>query len=156
MNILKFKFFKRFFAASLFLSSVFLSVPAQATDSGDLLFHLVGAWNQDLEVFQTRADIGYSFWDDFSIGPVFEYNEYFYTPALGITWHLEPFEILVHSGPLFWRKSGISKNSYQVSIHANYMMQITTHFQFLVTAGVNLPERFFRGVPIGAGFRYWF
>lgn len=128
---------------------------AHATDAGDLIFHGVVGWNQDLKVVQTRAVLGYSFWNDFSMGPVFESNKYFYAPALGITWHLEPFEVLAHTGPLFWHKENVKKVSYQISVHANYMIQITTHFQFLLTAGINLPDKFFRGVPLGLGIRYW-
>lgn len=139
-----------------FLALCFCSAPLYAVDSGDIVLHASGGWNQDLEVFQGRTEASYSFWDDFSIGPVFEFNKFFYAPALGIKWHLEPFEILAHTGPLFWRRLDEKKTAIQVSIHANYLIQITTHFQFFVTAGVNLPERYFRGVPLGAGLRYWF
>ncbi|MEZ4814960.1 MAG: hypothetical protein R3A80_07120 [Bdellovibrionota bacterium] len=129
---------------------------ASAADSGDILIHATGGWNQDLELFQGRGEVAYSFWNDFSIGPVIEFNRYYYTPALGITWHLEPFEILAHTGPLFWEKDGNKRTTIQFSIHANYLMQITTHFQFFVSAGANLPDKYFRGVPLGAGLRYWF
>jgi hypothetical protein len=140
----------------LFVLAFFLVRPAHAIDSGDTVFHLTEAWNQDLKVFQTRVEAAHSFWDDFSVGPVFEFNRFFYAPGLGVTWHLEPFELLAHIGPLFWHKDGVKRLALQVSIHANYMLQITTHFQVLVTAGVNLPDKYFRGVPLGAGIRYWF
>ena len=127
-----------------------------ATDSGDVVFRAVGGWNQDLEVFQGRAEVAYAFWNDFSIGPVYEFNRYYTAPGLGITWHLEPFELLAHGGPLFWHKDQEKRTALQVSIHANYLIQLSTHIQFLVGAGINLPDKSFRGVPIGAGFRYWF
>ncbi len=127
-----------------------------AIDEGDLVLHASGGWNQDLELFQGRAEVAYSFWDNFSMGPAVEYNDFFYAPGFGITWHLEPFELLTHAGPLFWRKDGEKRTSFHISIHANYLIQITTHFQLFVTAGVNLPEKYFRGVPLGAGMRYWF
>lgn len=141
----------------LILVLTFLSASLSfATDSGDFLLHASGGWNQDLELFQGRTEIAYAFWDDFSIGPVLEYNALFYAPGFGVTWHLDPFELLTHAGPIFWRKNDEKRTSFHISIHANYMIQITTHFQFFVTAGVNLPEKYFRGVPLGAGLRYWF
>lgn len=139
-----------------FLLVFLLTCSAHAIDSGDFVFHSAGSWNQDLEVFQGRGEIAYAFWNDFSIGPVMEFNKFYYAPALGITWHLEPFELLAHAGPLFWRDKGEKRTSLQVSVHANYLIQITTHFQAMFTAGANLPEKYFRGVPIGAGLRYWF
>jgi hypothetical protein len=143
----------------LFKATVFFALGinlGKATDSGDVVFHLVGSWNQDLKVFQTRVNAGYAFWNDFSIGPVVEVNKYFYAPGLGVTWHLEPFEVLAAAGPLFWHKDDVKKTAIQVSVHANYLKQITTHFQILISAGVNLPDKFFRGVPVGLGVRYWF
>lgn len=133
-----------------------IAVPSFATDSGDLVLHASGGWNQDLKLLQGRAEVAYAFWNDFSIGPVLEYNNFFYAPGLGVTWHLEPFELLAHAGPLFWSKDNEKRTSFHVSIHANYLIQLTTHLQLFVSAGVNLPEKFFRGVTLGAGFRYWF
>ena len=127
-----------------------------AADRGDLLLHVVESWNQDLKVLQTRTVVAYAFWNDFSVGPVLEFNKYYYASGLGVTWHLEPFEILAHTGVLFWRRDGVSRTAFQVSVHANYLMQFTTHFQGLLSAGVNLPDKFFRGVPLGLGVRYWF
>lgn len=141
---------KKIILAFLLISS------AEAIDSGDFVFHSSGAWNQDLEVFQGRAEMAYSLWNDFSMGPVMEFNKFYYAPALGVTWHLEPFELLAHVGPLFWRDKGEKRTSFQISVHANYLLQVTTHWQLLFTAGANLPEKYFRGVPIGAGIRYWF
>ena len=139
-----------------FLISFFFSFFAFSIDQGDKTIHFVASWNQDLHVAQGRYQASYAFWDDFSAGPVFEHNQFFMAPALGVTWHLEPFEITTHAGPLFWKREGIKKTVFQISLHAQYLIQITTHFQALVSAGVNLPDQFFRGVPIGLGMRYWF
>ncbi len=141
---------------SLILFLFFSAKGLLAADSSDILIHAVGGWNQDLQVFQGRGNVAYAFWNDFSLGPVMEFNEFFKAPGLGLTWHLEPFELLVHGGPLFWSKEGEKKTSVHVSIHASYLLQFTTHFAGLLTAGVNLPEKYFRGVPLGAGLRYWF
>lgn len=128
----------------------------RAADEGDVLLHGVASWNQDLKVVQGRYSIGYAFWNDFSLGASYEHNGFFSAPGAGITWHLEPFEIVTHAGPLFWDKNGVKKTYYHISLHANYLTQITSHLQFLLSAGVNLPGKRFRGVPIGAGIRYWF
>ena len=128
----------------------------KAADEGDVLLHGVVSWNQDLKVVQGRYSVGYAFWNDFSLGASYEHNGFFAAPGAGITWHLEPFEIVTHAGPLFWEKKGVKKTYYHISLHANYLTQITSHLQVILSAGVNLPGKRFRGVPLGAGLRYWF
>ena len=139
---------------SIFFFLCFFS--AHAIDSGDVVLHASGGWNQNLKAVQGRVESAYSFFNDFSIGPAFEFNKYFYALGMGVTWHLEPFEVLAHTGPLYWRSTGQKQTAWQVSVHANYLIALTTHWQLLGTAGVNLPDRYFRGVPIGLGMRYWF
>jgi hypothetical protein len=148
------KFISKFSGFVLF---AFLSSPsAFATDQGDYVIHAVQSWNNNLEVFQTRAVVSYAFWNDFSFGGALELNKFYESPALSVSWHLEPFELSGEVGPLFWHQNGERRNGFQFSIYANYLWQMTTHFQLLFSAGINLPDKFFRGVPIGVGFRYWF
>jgi hypothetical protein len=129
---------------------------AFATDQGDYVIHVVESWNNNLEVFQTRSVFSYAFMNDFSVGVAFEINKFYKSPALSLNWHLEPFELSAEAGPLFWDYRGERRGSFQFSIYANYLWQMTTHFQLLFSAGINLPNKFFRGVPLGLGFRYWF
>jgi hypothetical protein len=139
-----------------FLLTLFCSSRAHATDQGDYLIHAVGSWNNNLEVFQARTVLSYAFVNDFSVGAAFEINKFYKSPALSLGWHLEPFELFAEAGPLFWSYEGERHGAFQFSIYANYLWQITTHFQILFSAGINLPDEFFRGVPLGLGIRYWF
>ena len=127
-----------------------------ATDQGDYVIHAVESWNNNLEVFQTRTAFSYAFVNDFSVGAAFEMNKFYKSPALILSWHLEPFELSAEAGPLFWDYHGERRGAFQFSIYANYLWQITTHFQLLFSAGIKLPNEFFRGVPLGLGFRYWY
>lgn len=129
---------------------------AFATDQGDYVIHAVESWNNNLEVFQTRTVFSYAFINDFSVGAAFEINKFYKSPAVSLNWHLEPFELSAEAGPLFWDYQGERHSAFQFSIYANYLWQMTTHFQLLFSAGINLPNEFFRGVPLGLGFRYWF
>jgi long-subunit fatty acid transport protein len=147
------KFISKFSGFVLF---AFLSSPsAFATDQGDYVIHAVQSWNNNLEVFQTRTVFSYAFVNEFSVGGAFEVNHFYKSPSLNMSWHLEPFELSAEAGPLFWSYQGERRTAFQFSIYANYLWQITTHFQLLFSAGINLPDKFFRGVPLGLGFRYW-
>ena len=147
------KLYKFFF---LSVCTWIFSSQAFAADQGDFLVHTVESWNNNLEVFQTRAVLSYAFVNDFSVGAAFEVNKFYKSPALSLGWHLEPFELFAEAGPLFWNYEGDHRGAFQFSIYVNYLWQMTTHFQLLFSAGINLPDKFFRGVPLGLGFRYWF
>jgi hypothetical protein len=148
--------FKSFVIFAFAGFSFAIVTPAFAIDKGDYVIHVVESWNNDLEVTQTHAKFSYALINDFSMGLAFEMNKFYKSPALSLNWHLEPFELSAEAGPLFWNYQGVRREAFQFSIYANYLWQITTHFQLLFSAGINLPDKFFRGVPLGLGFRYWF
>lgn len=148
---------RRYKQLLLAFALMFLIQPcAHAIDAGDWVFHAVGGWNPNLRVVQERFQLGHSFFDDFSVGPVVEHSTFFTTYAGGITWHLEPVEVTGNAGILYWKKGYVQRKDFEFSVHADYLYQLMTHLQLLASVGINLPEKYFRGVPLGLGARCWF
>lgn len=129
---------------------------ANAADQSDVYFHVYGAWYEKHDSIGTSFSGGYLFWDDFSLGFVFDQNSKFIAPGLEFRWFTEPFEFALSSGPLYWVVKGEEETLFQFAFNANYLIAITPSIAGMVMIKGHFIDDKFRTASLGLGARILF